>query len=51
MAEAFSESWDRKRTGQMMTLEYDDAAYSLRVILDTEDNRVDALLAFMAVVG
>ena len=47
----FSESWDRKRTGQMMTLEYDDSAYSLRVVLDTEDNRIDALLAFMAATG
>ena len=49
--EIFSTSWDRKRIGQMMTLEYVDAENSLRVILDTEDSRVDALLAFMAATG
>jgi len=41
----FSSSWDRKRVGQMMTLEYDDSTPSLRVVLDTEDDRLDALLA------
>ena len=44
-AAAFDASWDRKRVGQIMTAEYDDAQYSLRVSLDTTDNRVDALLA------
>ena len=43
----FSTSWDRKRIGQMMTLEYSDAAYSLRVVMDMEDSRIDALLAKM----
>ena len=44
-ADLFSESIDRKRIGQIMTAEYDDAAQSLRISLDTTDDRADALLS------
>ena len=44
-ATLFTESIDRKRVGQIMTAEYDDAAQTLRVSLDTTDDRADALLS------
>lgn len=47
-AQIFDESWDRKRIGQIMTAEYDDNSYSLRISLDTQDDRSDVLLAQMA---
>ena len=40
-----STSLDRKRVSQAMTMEYSADSNELRVVLDSEDNRVDALLA------
>lgn len=44
-AELLNHSWDRARTGQIMTAEYDDRQASLRIVLDTEDERLDRMLA------
>jgi hypothetical protein len=40
-----SSSWDRKRIGQIMEAEYSGADNTLRVVLDQESNRADAILA------
>jgi len=47
-ADIFTESVNRNSTGQIMTAEYDDAAHTLRVSLDTTDEGADALLAQIA---
>jgi len=44
-ADIFTESVNRNSTGQIMTAEYDDAAHTLRVSLDTTDEGADAMLA------
>ena len=41
----FGESHDTKRIGQIMTAEYNDAAYALSISLDTTDEGADAMLA------
>jgi hypothetical protein len=46
----FDESIDAKRIGQIMTAEYDDVSYSLRISLDTTDERADVLLAQQSLV-
>ena len=47
-ADIFTESVNRNSTGQIMTAEYDDAAHTLRVSLDTTDEGADALLSQIA---
>jgi len=46
-AGALGESWDRKLVSQAMTMEYSSANNELRVVLDTEDNALDAMLSRM----
>ena len=46
-AGSLSESWDRKLVSQAMTMEYSSANNQLRVVLDTEDNALDAMLSRM----
>ena len=41
----FSVSVDHAQTGQITTAEYDYRNNNLRLVLDTEDNRLDAILA------
>jgi hypothetical protein len=44
-SELVYQSWDRARIGQIMTAEYDDQQATLRIVLDTEDERLDRMLA------
>jgi hypothetical protein len=44
----FDKSVDRERVGQIMSLEYDDTAHTLRVSLDTTDESADYLLSQMS---
>jgi len=46
-AGSLGESWDRKLVSQAMTMEYSSANNELRVVLDTEDNALDAMLSRM----
>ena len=44
-AALFDESWNRKTCAQATTMEYSSRNNSLRLVLDLEDNALDALLA------
>ena len=44
-AQSLSESLDRVNVSQAMTMEYSAATNELRVVLDTEDNALDALIS------
>ena len=46
-ADMFTNSLDGKRSGQIMTAEYDDTNYTLRISLDTQDDSTSAILAQM----
>jgi hypothetical protein len=43
----FDSSWDRLRSGQAMSMEYESVSNTLRVHLDQESNELDALIARM----
>jgi hypothetical protein len=50
MADVFYRSSNSRHIGQIMTAEYDDTQHSLRISLDTSDDRADALLAQMGLI-
>lgn len=44
----FDKSWDRTQNSQAQTMEYNAATNTLRIVLDLEDNRLDALISRIA---